>query len=152
MLKENWHTSSYLTVTYEEIINFNNLLSMNKICHITFLIDSSIKVSCTSFTIGTPWDQDIRYFSALNKNLETVDIALYYRKAPLFLNFKFFKFDKESFIPSKSVFYTHLLMLKRLGEVVLVGKIEAISEDFIELPDFLKNLFFLWFEWKFSVT
>ena len=37
-------------------------------------------------------------------------------------------------------------MLKRLGEVVLVGKIEAISEDFIELPDFLKNLFFLWFE------
>ena len=152
MLKENWYTSSYLTVTDKEIINFYNLLSMNKICHITLLIDSSIKVSRTSLTIRSSWDQNIAYLSALNKNFKTIDIALYCRKAPLFLNFIFFKFDKESFIPGKSVFYTHLLMLKRLSKIVLVRKIEAIPEDFIKLSDFLENLFFLWFEWKFSVA
>ena len=152
MLEENGHTSSYLAVTNEEIINFDDLLSMNEIRHITLLIDSSIKVSCTGFLIGTSWDQDIRYFSALNKNLETVDIPLDCGKTPLFLNFILFKFNKKSFIPGKSVFYTHLLMLKRLGKVVLVRKIEAVPEDFIELPDFLKDLFFLWFEREFSVA
>lgn len=43
-------------------------------------------------------------------------------------------------------------MLKRLGKVVLVRKIEAVPEDFIELPDFFENLFFLWFEREFSVA
>lgn len=152
LFKEDWDTSSDLTVTYKEIINFNDLLSMNKISDIPIFINSSIKVSGTSFTIRTPWDKNIGNFSALNKYFETIDVALNNWKTPLFLNFIFVKFNKKTFIPSKSIFRTHLLMLEWLSEVILVGEIEAISEDFVELSDFFEDLFFLWFEWELSVA
>lgn len=143
MLKENWDTASNLTITYEKVINFDDLLSMHKVSDVSVLISSSIKVASSCLTIWASRDENIRYFGALNKNLKTIDVALYNRKTPLFFNFIFVKFNKEAFIPSKPVFNSHLLMLEGLSEVVLVRKIEAISEDFIKLSDFFKNLFFL---------
>lgn len=146
MFKEDWYTTSYLTVTYEKIINFNDLLSMDEISYITILINSSIEIPGTGFAIRTSWYEDIWYFSTLHEDFETVYVTLYNRKTPLFLDFMFVKFEKEAFIPSESVFNAHLLMLERLSKIVLVGEIEAISQDFIKLSDFLKYLFFLRFK------
>jgi hypothetical protein len=62
-------------------------------------------------------------------------------KAPFFLYFILFKFFEKSEIPREPVFNAHLLVLKRLGEIVLVRKVEAVPENFVKLPYFFKNLF-----------
>ena len=90
LLEENRHASSYLAVTNEKIINLNDLLCMDKICHVSFLINASIKIPGSSFLIWAPWNENVRNFSALNKNLKTIDVALNDWKAPLFLDFILF--------------------------------------------------------------
>lgn len=152
LLKEYWNAPSDLTVTDKKIINFDNLLCMYEICNISFFINASIKVSCTCFPIRSSWYENIGYFCAFNKDLKAINIALYYRKTPLFLNFIFIQLSEKTFVPSKSVFYSHLLVLEWLSEIVFVRKIEAMPKDFINLSDFFKNLFFLRFERKFSVA
>lgn len=152
LFEENWHASSDLAVTNEKIINLNDLLCMDKICHVSFLINASIKIPGSSFLIRAPWNEYVRNFSALNKNLKTVDVALNDWKAPLFLDFILFEFFKKSEIPRKPVFNSHLLMLEGLGEIVLVRKVEAVPENFVKLSYFFKNLFSFWFNWQIPVT
>lgn len=43
-------------------------------------------------------------------------------------------------------------MLKRLSQVIFIGEVEAESQYFIQLSDFLKNLFSFGFYGEFSVT
>ena len=100
---------------------------MDKVGYIPILIYSSIEVPGAGFLIWASWDQNVRNFGAFNKDLETIDITLNDREAPLFFDFIFVELFEESQIPREPVFIAHFLVLERLGQIVFVRKVKAVS-------------------------
>lgn len=152
LLKKYRDAPSDLSVADEKIIYFDDLFGMNKVSNVAFFINTTIKISCTCFSVRSSWNQNIGDFSALDKDLETINIPLNDRQAPFSLNLVLLEFFHESHVPRKPILYAHGLVLERLCKVILVWKIKSVSQNFINLSYFLENLFSLRSRRQLSIT
>jgi hypothetical protein len=103
------------------------LLSLAEICNESLLIQSSIKVSRSTFLIASPGDKHISELGSFQKHLKALHKSLNDGTFPLEIEFILIKFSKEPIIPGES-FGNFLLSLmpERKGKIIFIRIIEAI--------------------------
>lgn len=109
LLKENRKTSSNLQITKHILVDFYNLLGLTKIGYISFIIDTSIKVSSATFFSGSSSDKHVLDFGSLIEKLKTADKTLDNRCFPMLAYLVLIELCKKLSIPDE--IERHILVL-----------------------------------------